>query len=595
MSDLDLDDELLGLAEGRDTSDRPKSKSRQSSSKRKRAASDESAESDMDMSEASDAAPSHKSRRKRRDDDEDDDSDEEDVRGGSSRRRSRASGQSVDHSDDEDGEGEVEDEADPTKLYPLEGVYKDKADRNYIQNLPELDREAILGERRDKIDEWKSRQELKEMVRKKERREAGDGSSDEEESRRKGGRNRTATGATKSKSDGFGKLREKRQQQAQRKHRKSKQDDEDGDEDEQDRKAGYSSEEAYTDESEDESQKKKKERKAKGKPVELVSQSLLRECMVTRAKLADFFLAPWFEDWVKGAWVRCLLGFDPKAGGKVYRLCQVQSVRDFPDKPYKLERRTTTKQLELSIAGNSRVFKMEFVSDSPFTDREFDRLVAELRQANMELPSAKEANKLKLKLAERTEYIRTEADITAELAKKGPRIGGAAGKARLLVQRDFAISSGNEEMLASINAELAKLEAPQSSNGSATGLETEQDRMRRVNERNRLSNRTEIQRAEAVAQQERRRQEAALARGDTEVQIDPSARVKTLTRLKYDRDSRDSSRQGTPGPANPSSPLKKAADLASADVAAADNARSKGSKFEEMVAAKVDLDVDLDF
>ncbi|KAK4049014.1 RNA polymerase-associated protein rtf1 [Microbotryomycetes sp. JL201] len=536
MSDLDLDDELLGLAEGRDTT-RRKSKSRQPQSKRKRAAaSDDSAGSDMDMSADSDDEPSRKTRKKRRgsrsdDDDSEDDDDEGEggIRAGSGRRRTARRFED-DDGDSAQGEMAEDDEADPTRLYPLENIYKDKADRDHIQSLPELDREAILGERAEQISEWNSRKALKEMVRMKERREAGGGSSDEEDSRRKGGRNRTTTGATKSKSDSLRQLREKRQQKAQRMDRRAREGDEDDeDDDEADRKAGYSSEEeAYSDESGDERRKKQKERKSKSKPVEVVNSSQLRDCFVTRAKLADFFLAPWFEDWVRG-------------------------VKDYPDKPYKLEGRTTTKQLELSIAGSSRVFKMEFVSDSPFSD----------------------------------------ADIAAELAKKGPRVTGAAGKARLLVQRDFAVSSGNQEMLAAVNAELAKLDAPQNASGAA-GAESEQDRMRRVNERNRLSNRTEIQRAEAVAQQERRRQEAALARGDTEVQIDPSARVKTLTRLKYDRDSRDSSRNGTPGP-NPGSPTKKNAELAQADVAAADNARSKGSKFEEMVAAKVDIDIDLDF
>ncbi|KAK4056008.1 RNA polymerase-associated protein rtf1 [Microbotryomycetes sp. JL221] len=602
----DIDDELLGLAEGRGGgSSKRKSKSKSSSKRKRSAVESDSGGSDMDMSGAStdDTQSKRKAQRRRRKRNESDDDDDERDNSNNSDSDDGARpklGQYVtaDDSSDEDEDAAGDEDKDPSKMYPLEGKYKDEAERDYIDNLPEVEREQILGERADEIAEWNSRQQLREMVRMKERREAGAaGSSDEEgASRRKGGRNRTATGATKTKTDQFAKLREKREKRQQRKDTKSR--DEDGDEDDDDndggaRRAVYSSENDYSDESEDDRKAKKQStRKAKSKQAEPASQAQLRDCFVTRIKLSEFCNAPWFEEWVTGAWVRCLLGVDQQSKQRIYRLCEVRSVKDVPEQPYKLEGRTTTKQLELAIAGSSKVFKMEFVSDSPFTDREFDRLKAELRNAKMDLPSAKEATRLKNKLAERKEYIMTEADVAAELAKKGPRVAPAVGKARLLVQRDFARSSGDEELLAAVNAELAKLEAPPPGSPGGASADTEQERMRRVNERNRMTNRTEIQRAEAVAQAERRRQEAALARGETDVKIDPSARVKTMTRLKYDKDSREPSRPGTPGPTSPS---KKAVDITAADKAAADNARSKGSKFEEMVAAKVDIDIDLDF
>ena len=58
--------------------------------------------------------------------------------------------------------------------------------------------------------------------------------------------------------------------------------------------------------------------------------------------------------------------------------------------------------------------------------------------------------------------------------------------------------------------------------------------MKKVNERNRASNREDIRRAEAKNQDERRRIAEKLAKGE-EVKVDASARVKTMTRLKYDR------------------------------------------------------------
>lgn len=178
------------------------------------------------------------------------------------------------------------------------------------------------------------------------------------------------------------------------------------------------------------------------------------------------------------------------------------------------------------------------------------------------LPSVKEAKKLKEQLAKHTDYILTEvrlffpsisphtsylkplnkylthsstqADLSAILAKKGGgRVNAAQGKAKLLIQRDLARSTGDQAQIDQINIELAKFEAPPPSpNGKG---ETEADRMKRVNERNRASNREDIKRAENKSQEERRKLAQAIARGDLDVKVDPSARVKTMTRLTYDR------------------------------------------------------------
>lgn len=111
-------------------------------------------------------------------------------------------------------------------------------------------------------------------------------------------------------------------------------------------------------------------------------------------------------------------------------------------------------------------------------------------------------------------------------------MNSAQGKARLLVQRDFARQTNDAELLEKVNAQLALLEAPPSPGGAH---ESEADRMKKLNIRNREDNRKEVKKAETRAQDERRRQAAALARGDEGIKVDASARVKTLARLHYDR------------------------------------------------------------
>lgn len=165
--------------------------------------------------------------------------------------------------------------------------------------------------------------------------------------------------------------------------------------------------------------------------------------------------------------------------------------------------------------------------------------------------SSKEAGKVKAQLAKHTSYTLTEVrlapvspellseaaprsptstrrqqeDLQKQLEASGAAMRGPGAKTRLKIQRDHALAAGDEEKVKELNEKLAALDAP-------TGAE--QDRARLINERNRANNREEIRRAEAKSQEQRRKQAELLARGDTDVRIDPSARVKTMPRLNYD-------------------------------------------------------------
>lgn len=154
-----------------------------------------------------------------------------------------------------------------------------------------------------------------------------------------------------------------------------------------------------------------------------------------------------------------------------------------------------------------------------------------------------------------------QADLNEALAKKESVRGGslnpAMGKARLTIKRDYAASIGDEAGVEAANEAIASYDLrrtgsypslsdlAQSSTKSSTGANdvggiaggrvTEAERMALVNERNRAANREDIRKAEGKNQEERRKLAAALKRGDVDVKVDPSARVKTMTRLKYDR------------------------------------------------------------
>ncbi|GAA5897514.1 hypothetical protein JCM5296_001147 [Sporobolomyces johnsonii] len=546
---MDLDDELLGLVEGKRKS---KSSGKRSTKRKRPVASDDSA-SDMDMSSDSDAPPA-----------------------ATKARRGVKSAAEVDASDEEAGGADDE-------PYPLEGIYRDEADRRHIQSLPELEREDIIATRKDEMTERETRRQVAKMAS-KQGGAAGAASSEEDEDDEEYGRTtrqRKTTGTSKSKAEGLEKLKRSR---AEKGKKKEKHDDSDDDYEEGGRSsrrrrssAGYSDEsEGSGDEDTD-----KKSKVSKKKDAPQAGPSDFRPVMVTRSKLAELCPAPWFGDWVKGAWVRLGIGKDPQ-GMPTYRLCQVQDVRS-SGKPYRLEGTTTDVELKLRHGSAINWFKMETISDSTFTDREFGRISQVYASEKIDLPTPKELGKIKDQLTKHTTYLLTEQDLAQQLAKKRHRPVGAAAKARLVVQRDHALQSGDTERYKEIVAQLAEMDAVSSTK------ESEQERMKRVNERNRASNREEIQRAEARNQEERRKQAALLAKGEN-VKVDPSARVKTMTRLTYD------SRTATPTPGTPNGGSTPTGGVSAPPPSiAAAAARTKGSKIEATVASRVQLDVDLDF
>ncbi|KAK4697859.1 RNA polymerase-associated protein RTF1, partial [Phenoliferia sp. Uapishka_3] len=571
---MDIDDDILALAEGTSTKRKSKSQgARGSKPKRKRPAQEDSA-SDMDMSSDSDALK--KSRRDSPDGNATDDD-----------------GDDLDNSE-----------------FPLEGKYRDEVDRAKILAMPELDREGVLGERADKMNAALQRKELRRMVKEKDRAEGGSGGDDGART----GRDRKATGVTREKREGLEKLKKRREEKGKQKDRKF--DDEPSSPRRRASPGAYSdasdSEEGEVDiyESKKSSSSVKLSKKAPG--ADLAGPADIKSVTVTRSRLAEFCAAPWFESWVTGkrvtgfpfaptegsreaiislgAWVRYSLGFNQDKGEVVYRLCQVDGVKDFPGRAYTFEgtknNAKSTLQLILKHGKASHHFEMSGVSDSPPTDKEFGRLASALTADDMTLPLQKEITRIKENLDRRKEYTMTEADLSAHLAKKGSSINPAQGKARLLIQRDFARQTNDAELLAQVNAQLAKFnpEAPASPSGGGN-QESEANRMKKLNEKNRAQDREDIRKAETRGQDERRRQAAALARGDLGVKVDASARVKTLTRLHYDRGDTPS-RPSTPLPGTPNNELAIPAVVA---------AKHKTTKIEEVAkSVSIDLD-DLDF
>ncbi|MBW0487320.1 hypothetical protein O181_027035 [Austropuccinia psidii MF-1] len=477
--------------------------------------------------------------------------------------------------DDESQEDEQPNSKALANPYPFEGIYIDLEDKQRIQSMSELDREAILGDRQDELQKIRDRENIKNMVR----------ARDEESGKRYSAREKSRTGTTLAKAQKLDELKEKRQA----KDRRPKSNTEEA----IDLRRKRAEEGGWDDRSEDgeidviEEQALAREERAARKLEENATWEDISSVLLTRRRAAELCCTKFFDDYVKGMWVRVSVGFskdDPKREMK-YRVGEVRSVAQHR-KYYEVEGQATKVALVVVLAKDEKTILLDIVSNSQIQENEWTFVVGECRKHNVRLPTKKEiARKVKF-IDKYQDWVKDESDITAQVKarkemraqKEGPSILTAQDRLRLESERDQAGALGNMELHAQLTRQLEQ----------ATGFAPKTDTlMSELNERNRRANREEIRRAELAASEMRRQQMKALEAGAT-VKVDPSARVTINPRLHYE--ARPSTPSHSTNPPNVSGKV--------ASVSATNNISNKGkfdpiTRFEEMIAAHVHVDIDI--
>ncbi|KRZ63014.1 RNA polymerase-associated protein RTF1 -like protein [Trichinella nativa] len=128
-----------------------------------------------------------------------------------------------------------------------------------------------------------------------------------------------------------------------------------------------------TDESEDERQPKEEE-----KPVVKTREEL------SKIRLSRLVHTPFFKNTVVGCYVRISIGANN--GVPVYRVAEIIDVVETA-KVYEFENTRTNKGLRLRHGKAERVYRLEFLSNSDFTDTEFAKWVDTMTSQNMEFPT----------------------------------------------------------------------------------------------------------------------------------------------------------------------------------------------------------------
>jgi RNA polymerase-associated protein RTF1 len=369
-----------------------------------------------------------------------------------------------------------------------EALIQDEDDRKHLESLPELEREAILADRFEKL---KAEQDMKKVLREAKRREnekAGKTSgatkrkaaapakktakkskveTDEDLARKLAGagkresqRDKDATGAKSKKAAALAALKKSRKIQKQKEDDGESEDDffddsEDSDDDYdggvmpwQEKKATSSRlDQGDSDEEPVEKSKRKSKPAAdSGAPVVEANLEDFIKVTVPRRRLARWCNEPFFQASVLECFVRLFIGEDEK-GDKCYRLCEIIDVNVgvktymFPVANKKEKPISTNKTLRLKFGNSERDFPMSLVSNAPPEEQDVLKYISVQKNLRQEVLSKRRANQLR-RLQDNliNNYTYTTEDIEKNLAvrrKQGKSMGNMGAeqtKASIAVQ-----------------------------------------------------------------------------------------------------------------------------------------------------------------
>ncbi|CAM0147672.1 unnamed protein product [Urochloa decumbens] len=215
----------------------------------------------------------------------------------------------------------------------------------------------------------------------------------------------------------------------------------------------------------------------------------VKSITLRRSKLVKWFMEPFFEDLMAGCFVRLGIG-KTKSGTPRYRLCIVRNVdASDPDRKYRLESYSTSKYLNVvwDSEANAARWQMTQVSDSPPNEEEFKEWLQEAEKNGVRIPTRQEVMEKKDAIQDAYNYVYSADTVKKMLQRKSAvrrPINVAAEKDRLRNELEIALSRRNEAEAERIRVELNKLQnrpQPMSKDEKAAKLEA-------MNRKNRAEN-----------------------------------------------------------------------------------------------------------
>ncbi|KAM6913033.1 RNA polymerase-associated protein RTF1 homolog isoform 1-T1 [Xenentodon cancila] len=245
--------------------------------------------------------------------------------------------------------------------------------------------------------------------------------------------------------------------------------DDEEEEEEDDDKSSVKSDRSSRSSSYDDDEKE--ETPPKSQPVSLPEE--LNRIRLSRHKLERWCHMPFFSKTVTGCFVR--IGIGNSSSKPVYRVAEIVDVVETA-KVYQLGSTRTNKGLQLSHlnyhplmlkllsrhGADTRVFRLEFVSNQEFTESEFMKWKEAMMVAGMQVPTLDEITKKEQSIKEALNYKFNDKDIE-DIVKEKDRFrkappNYAMKKTQLLKDKAMAEENGDGDKVKVIQDELNELE-----------------------------------------------------------------------------------------------------------------------------------------
>lgn len=488
----DLEDDLLALAGGDSGSelDVPLKRSLPGESGRKRA------KTEVDEND---------------DDDNDDDGDDDAA--------DNDDGDVGEDGDDDDDDAEIDlPEDELVNPYPLEGKYKDEADRELLLEMDEIEREQTLFDRSQEMDRYNEKAYLQQRMRQ------------QKEGQAKATRvsSRQAAATQLGKLDKFKELRKQREKASRRKDAdfdedEDEEDEEEDEEDEEEDEEGYEDEAVVWGLG-----------KSKFRPRSFVKAAAddINKVRVGRSFLSKYLYYRRFAEAVVHTFGKINVGIDRRQRKPMYRAVQIEEIINVPLKQYKVG---DTKTDVYVVVSQNRTQRKEFpinvFSDADISADEWERYVAELTKTNEDVPYVDDINDKAQELHDLMNSGLTNQDIDEIVHKKQQMAGemrvydAVYEKSRVLDEIKVAKQEGNPARVSELKERLSELEGVLHRD-STRSTQSSSALMLKVNERNRKLNQEQIRRAEL-------RSSALKKTTDAFDGGDPFSRLKTTTKVFY--------------------------------------------------------------
>ncbi|KAJ3925705.1 MAG: plus-3-domain-containing protein [Lentinula lateritia] len=501
-----------------------------------------------------------------------------------------------------DDEPESEEEEDDP--YPLDGKYMDEADMQRLLQLPEVEREDIIATRMEERQKVLDKKALVLLLKEqRERDRLGDTDGGPTGVAKAAKRQHTARGATKEKSNKLDELKAKRKAKDEKSKNRTYSPKRERSSSPMDMETSSSDEDEDGVITKDEQEEERANRLLNGGPSAVQKNEIpatledLERCRLSRSSLLKHFLSPWFPQYIKGMWVRYLIGGEGRE--PVYRICQVDHLVDETVKPYRIEEKWFDRQAELVHGQAKRKFNLDQISNSRFTEKEFDRLQKTLMQEHVPLPTKSSIDTKVAEMLRLTSQRWTESDVSNMLNKartlgsQRPPGWTTLERSRLNQARTLAFRRQDHSEVAELDAQIAEFDA-RYGNGNSNGNQDENGRnssgsdvLIKLSEKNRKANAEAVRRAEQQeAERKRRERKLAMNGSGATTPVDPSARLKIVPRTLI-------ARTPTPGPSRPGTPAASALSKEATHSASplSGSSKSNGQSFEASVIASLEVDL----